>query len=65
MRWPFAFENICEFLSINPEYLRRGLQGWRERALIERSQGKVVPIKRPVEVVELADQPVRKTANHS
>src|SRR5215831_14959643 len=23
--WFFAFENICETLEINPEYLRRGL----------------------------------------
>jgi hypothetical protein len=28
--WPFAFENICNALEINPEYLRRGLERWRE-----------------------------------
>lgn len=28
--WPFAFENICNALEINPEYLRRGLERWKE-----------------------------------
>ena len=27
----FAFDNICELLDINPEFLRRGLLAWRER----------------------------------
>ncbi|HYD49766.1 MAG TPA: hypothetical protein VEB21_15525 [Terriglobales bacterium] len=61
--WPFAFENICDFIGVNSEYLRRGLQAWKERMLVERSQGKVVPLKRPVAAVELADQPVRQLAN--
>jgi len=31
--WPFSFENICDLLQINPEYLRRGLVAWRDRQL--------------------------------
>lgn len=27
--WFFSYENICETLEINPEYLRRGLELWR------------------------------------
>jgi hypothetical protein len=27
--WFFSYENICETLDINPEYLRRGLDTWR------------------------------------
>ena len=27
--WPLSYENICETLEINPEYLRRGLATWR------------------------------------
>jgi hypothetical protein len=27
--WFFSYENICETLEINPEYLRRGLANWR------------------------------------
>lgn len=30
--WYFSFENICETLEINPEYLRRGVQRWRANA---------------------------------
>lgn len=31
--WCFSFENICEALEINPDYLRRGMQKWRRRCL--------------------------------
>ncbi len=30
--WFFSYENICETLEINPEYLRRGLERWRRGA---------------------------------
>ena len=43
--WPFSFENICELLDLNPEYLRRGLQAWKQRELDGRSRGKVVHLK--------------------
>ncbi|MBI4524103.1 MAG: hypothetical protein HY695_09865 [Deltaproteobacteria bacterium] len=29
--WLFSFENICEVLGLNPEYLRRGLLQWEEQ----------------------------------
>ncbi len=29
--WLFAFENVCDTLEINAEYVRRGLREWRER----------------------------------
>jgi hypothetical protein len=29
---PFAFENICEFLSLDAEYIRRGLRRWARAA---------------------------------
>ena len=29
--WLFSFENICDTLEINAEYVRRGLREWRER----------------------------------
>jgi hypothetical protein len=28
--WPFSFENICEALQLNPDYIRRGLMVWKE-----------------------------------
>ncbi len=30
--WYFSFENICETLEISPEYLRRGVRDWKQRA---------------------------------
>ncbi len=32
-RWVFSFDNVCEMLDINPEYMRRGLRRWKERKL--------------------------------
>ncbi len=29
--WYFSFENICETLEINPNYLRRGVQEWKRQ----------------------------------
>ena len=29
--WLFSFENICDVLDIDGDYLRRGLHAWRER----------------------------------
>ena len=32
--WYFSFENICETLEINPDYLRRGVQTWRRQTAV-------------------------------
>jgi len=29
--WVFSFDNVCDMLDINPEYMRRGLRKWKER----------------------------------
>ncbi len=29
--WPFNFENVCGALEIEPEYLRRGLEAWKQK----------------------------------
>lgn len=42
--WPFSFENVCDLLQINPEYLRRGLMQWKERQL-GAPCAKVVPLQ--------------------
>lgn len=39
--WLFSFENICDTLEINADYVRRGLREWRDRSL---------PTRRPIEV---------------
>ena len=43
--WPFSFENVCDLLQINPQYLRRGLMAWKDRQLNEPQREKVVPLK--------------------
>jgi hypothetical protein len=30
--WLFSFDNVCEGLDIDPEYMRRGLHQWKARA---------------------------------
>lgn len=45
--WPFSFENVCDLLQINPEYLRRGLIAWRDNQMSEHPRGKVVPLNLP------------------
>jgi hypothetical protein len=36
---PFAFENICEFLSLDAEYIRRGLRRWAYAVQSKAAQG--------------------------
>lgn len=31
--WVFSFDNVCDMLDINPEYMRRGLKQWKERKI--------------------------------
>jgi hypothetical protein len=31
--WLFSFESICEFLDLNPDYIRNGLIEWKRHAL--------------------------------
>ena len=33
--WAFSFENICEALALNPEYVRQGLLRWKGKRLIK------------------------------
>jgi hypothetical protein len=53
--WPFSFENVCDLLQINPEYLRRGLIAWRDRQLQGQPREKVVPLKPSVASTQAAD----------
>ena len=32
-RWVFSFDNVCDMLDINPEYMRLGLRKWKEKRL--------------------------------
>jgi hypothetical protein len=39
--WIFSYENICDMLGIDAEYLRKGLRVWKQRAGGDR--GRVLP----------------------
>lgn len=32
--WYFSFENICETLEISPDYLRHGVERWKQNAVL-------------------------------
>jgi hypothetical protein len=65
--WPFAFENICNALSIEAEYLRRGLATWKETQR-NRANGAVIyrfPFRRVNgrrHSITLRSEGLRKTA---
>ncbi|MGH7873082.1 MAG: hypothetical protein ACREQO_12780, partial [Candidatus Binatia bacterium] len=49
--YPFSFENVCEALGYDAEYLRNGLRRWKEAAVDSRltqksGSGQRWPIKR-------------------
>ena len=62
-KWIFSFDNVCEMLDINPEYLRRGLRGWKERklkALAEQAQRAAeAPAPEPVAVPVVVAPPAK------
>ena len=74
--WVFSFDNVCEMLDINPEYLRRGLRAWKERRLLalanarteraeraayEAEQAAIAALNPPVvEAVETESEPVEE-----
>ena len=37
--WIFSFDNVCESLGFNPEYVRRGLLRWKEKNRQKQSSG--------------------------
>lgn len=58
-KWPFSFENVCGILSLNPDYLRRGLSVWEDTQEVARRRAKVVPIKTVADV--FAERPASDT----
>ena len=60
--WVFSFDNVCDMLDINPDYMRRGLRQWKERKLeaIERAaivRAEAAAIAAQVPVVEEPAKP--------
>ena len=72
-KWVFSFDNVCEALNIDPNYLRRGLREWKirqldaiERAGVTRAEQAALAAAQPSMVeaeVPLAEaKPVAKAA---
>jgi hypothetical protein len=34
-QWIFSFDNVCDMLDIDADYMRRGLQDWKRRKLAQ------------------------------
>jgi hypothetical protein len=58
--WPFSFENVCDLLQINAQYLRRGLSVWKDQQLSEPTNRKVVPLVPAASAAAAAVQAQRK-----
>jgi hypothetical protein len=39
--WIFSFDNVCDALGLNPEYVRQGLLRWKERSQKARRYGEI------------------------
>ncbi|HEY2989567.1 MAG TPA: hypothetical protein VGL11_17740 [Candidatus Binatia bacterium] len=39
--WLFSFDNICEVMGFNPQYIRRGLMRWKEAMVRRQPKAKV------------------------
>lgn len=39
--WLFSFENICEVLGLNPQYIREGLACWKKKTLGRRPRARI------------------------
>lgn len=52
--WFFSFENICEVLRLNADYIREGLTRWKEKKLVAHSIARIHPSRtRPLELGEV------------
>jgi hypothetical protein len=45
--WIFSFDNVCDMLDINPDYMRRGLQEWKQKKLAQMEAGERTPELKP------------------
>ncbi len=50
--WPFSFVNICAVLGLDAEYLRLGLERWRQRhwTMPQKTRRRVVFMHQPLKI---------------
>jgi len=56
-QWIFSFDNVCDMLDINPDYMRRGLNEWKEKKLAQLAAIKALPAQASTEKPHHADRP--------
>jgi len=68
-RWVFSFDNVCDMLDINPEYMRVGLARWKDRKLdliarrrAEAEAATAAALRAPVEQAPVEVIPAPKAA---
>ena len=71
-RWVFSFDNVCDMLDINPDYMRVGLSRWKDRKIeaIARRRAEaeaaaataIVDAQQAPAHIEVAPEPVPKPA---
>jgi hypothetical protein len=61
-QWIFSFDNVCDMLDINPDYMRRGLHEWKEKKLAQLAAIKVQPAQPSAEKPHHADRPGQRKA---
>lgn len=59
--WVFSFDNVCEMLDINPEYLRRGLKEWKERKIAALEHQAEMRLQMP-EAPVMMSEPVQESS---
>jgi len=50
--WLYSFENICDVLDLNADYLRRGLHGLKDRAAMGKSSVVTLRASAPEELLK-------------
>ena len=60
--WLFSFENTCQVLGFDPDYLRRGLLRWKEKKLAHCRKIKVAAIPSPGHRIPASDNGRKRNA---
>ncbi|MGH7933431.1 MAG: hypothetical protein ACREQN_09720 [Candidatus Binataceae bacterium] len=60
--WVFSFDNVCDMLDINPEYMRRGIRQWKERKLVALQQAAEARAAAALEAAATVTEPPPNTA---
>lgn len=59
----FSFENVCEVLGLNPNYVRQGLNRWKEMKLAACRNTNVFELRPPAKRKNNCGDPTGKTAH--